>query len=70
MRALVQFAIATANLACQIAFLFLATPGHGPIFIASISASTLLQCRAGGVGRHGLLTATAAAVPEMSRWIY
>jgi hypothetical protein len=41
MRAL-QFAIATANLASQIALLFLAT--RGPIFIASSSAATLLQC--------------------------
>jgi hypothetical protein len=37
MRAL-QFATATANLACQNAFLFLAT--HGPIFIASSSSAT------------------------------
>ncbi len=44
-----QFATATANLASQNAFLFLAT--HGPIFIASSSshwqrpqASTLIQC--------------------------
>ncbi len=36
-----QFAIATANLARQNAFLFLAT--HGPMRIASSSASTLLQ---------------------------
>ena len=37
MRAL-QFATATANLACQNAFLFLAT--HGPMCIASSSAVT------------------------------
>ena len=37
-----QFAIATANLACKNAFLFLVT--HCPIFIAPSSASTLLQC--------------------------
>ena len=43
MRAL-QFAIATANLACQSALPFLAT--HGPMFIASSSAATyyLNQC--------------------------
>jgi hypothetical protein len=41
MRAL-QFATATANLACQNAFLFLAT--HGPMCIASSSAATLIQC--------------------------
>ena len=43
MRAL-QFATATANLASQNAFLFLAT--HGPIFIASSSSATpsLIQC--------------------------
>jgi hypothetical protein len=34
-----QFATATANLASQNAFLFLAT--HGPIFIASSSSATL-----------------------------
>ena len=41
-----QFATATANLASQNAFLFLATPGHGPIFIASSSSAraTLIQC--------------------------
>ena len=39
MRAL-QFATATANLASQNAFLFLAT--HGPIFIASSSSATLI----------------------------
>ena len=33
-----QFAAATANLASQNAFLFLAT--HGPIFIASSSSAT------------------------------
>ena len=33
-----QFATATANLASQNAFLFLAT--HGPIFIASSSSAT------------------------------
>ncbi len=38
----VQFANATANLAAQNAFLFLAT--HGPIFIASSSSATLIQC--------------------------
>ena len=47
MRAL-QFAIATANLASQIAFLFLATHRDGPSYIAcayaSSSAATLLQC--------------------------
>ncbi len=32
-----QFATATANLASQNAVLFLATHGHGPIFIASVS---------------------------------
>jgi len=37
-----QFATATANLASQNAFLFLAT--HGPIFIASSSSATLIQC--------------------------
>ena len=37
-----QFATATANLASQNAFLFLAT--HGPIFIASSSSATLVQC--------------------------
>jgi hypothetical protein len=37
-----QVAIAMANLACQNAFLFLAT--HGPMLIAASSASTLLQC--------------------------
>jgi hypothetical protein len=37
-----QFATATANLAPQDAFLFLAT--HGPIFIASSSSATLIQC--------------------------
>ena len=36
-----QFATATANLASQNAFLFLAT--HGPIFIASSSSATLIQ---------------------------
>ena len=41
MRAL-QFAAATANLASQNAFLFLVT--HGPIFIASSSSATLIQC--------------------------
>ena len=41
MRAL-QFATATVNLACQKAFLFLAT--HGPIFICLSSSSTLFQC--------------------------
>ncbi len=43
MRAL-HFAIATANLACQVAFLFLAA--HSPMCIASSPASTLrlLQC--------------------------
>ncbi len=43
MRAL-HFAIATANQACQSAFLFIAT--HFPMFIASSSAAsaTLLQC--------------------------
>ena len=41
MRAL-QFATATANLASQNAFLFLAT--HGPSFIASSSSATLIQC--------------------------
>jgi hypothetical protein len=41
MRAL-QFATATANLASQNAFLFLAT--HGPIFIASSSSATLIRC--------------------------
>ena len=41
MRAL-PFATATANLASQNAFLFLAT--HGPIFIASSSSATLIQC--------------------------
>ena len=41
MRAL-QFATATANLASQNAFLFLVT--HGPIFIASSSSATLIQC--------------------------
>ena len=39
MRAL-QFATATANLASQNAFLFLAT--HGPIFIASSFSATLM----------------------------
>ena len=34
-----KVAISTANLACQIAFLFLAA--HGPIFIAASSSS---QC--------------------------
>ena len=43
MRAL-QFATATANLACQNAFLFLATHWHGPMCIASSSAATLIQC--------------------------
>jgi hypothetical protein len=39
-----HFAIATANanLACQVAFLFLAT--RAPMFIASSFAATLLQC--------------------------
>ncbi len=37
-----QFATATANLASQNAFLFLAT--HGPIFIASSSSATLIRC--------------------------
>jgi hypothetical protein len=37
-----HFAIAMSNLACQSAFLFLAT--YGPMLIASSSASTLLQC--------------------------
>jgi hypothetical protein len=37
-----QFAIATVNLASQNAFLFLAT--HSPIFIASSSSATLIQC--------------------------
>jgi predicted ATPase len=37
-----QFATATANLASQNAFLFLAT--HGPIFIAASSSATLIQC--------------------------
>jgi hypothetical protein len=37
-----QFATATANLASQNAFRFLAT--HGPIFIASSSSATLVQC--------------------------
>ena len=37
-----QFATATANLASQNAFLFVAT--HGPIFIASSSSATLIQC--------------------------
>jgi hypothetical protein len=37
-----QFATATANLASQNAFLFLAT--HGPIFIASSCSATLIQC--------------------------
>jgi hypothetical protein len=37
-----QFATATANLASQNACLFLAT--HGPIFIASSSSATLIQC--------------------------
>ena len=37
-----QFATATANLASQNAFLFLAT--HGPIFVASSSSATLIQC--------------------------
>ncbi len=36
-----QFATATANLASQNAFLFLT---HGPIFIASSSSATLIQC--------------------------
>ncbi len=36
-----QFATATANLASQNAFLFVAT--HGPIFIASSSSATLTQ---------------------------
>ena len=44
MRAL-QFATATANLACQNAFLFVAT--HGPMCIASSSAVTLIQCASG-----------------------
>jgi hypothetical protein len=41
MRAL-QFATATENQASQNALLFLAT--HGPIFIASSSSATLVQC--------------------------
>ena len=40
MRAL-QFAIETVNLACQNAFLFLAT--HGPIFIALSFSATLIR---------------------------
>jgi hypothetical protein len=42
-----QFATATANLASQNAFLFLAT--HGPIFIASSSSATLIQPECGFV---------------------
>ena len=41
MRAL-QFATATANLACQKAFLFLAA--HGPMCISAFSSATLIQC--------------------------
>ncbi len=45
---------ATANLASQNAFLFLAT--HGPIFIASSSSATLIQCgfQYQGLGRLGV----------------
>jgi hypothetical protein len=42
MRAL-QFALATVNLASQHALLFLSTHS-GPIFIASSSSATLIQC--------------------------
>ncbi len=39
-----QFATATANLASQNAFLRLFLATHGPIFIASSSSATLIQC--------------------------
>ena len=56
MRAL-QFA--TANLASQSAFLFLAT--HGPIFIASSSSATLLSTNPLSVGSS--IAAQAGAAP-------